>query len=126
MSYIIEAESRLRRIHNDTGRFGWPFTLTDPNGVSKSLNGLSNDISAVYDPDTGMIVSGRSASISICIEDIKDAGFDNIPWGVADTTSKPWTVVINRVNYEGFKFKISKTMPDYSAGNVICILEVLR
>ena len=119
------AEQDLGHIVEDgaTG-FGWPITITDPDGNSSSgpLTGLSNDISQIIDPDTGQAVSGRAASIAIRISTLYEEGFV-LPQGIADTSIKPWTVEFEDINGLAYTFKITSTNPDRAIGLVTCTLE---
>jgi len=118
------AESDLGAILEDSATgFGWPITLTDPSGVSNAnLTGFSNDISQVIDPDTGQVVSGRTASVSLRLSTLITAGF-GMPRGVADQTSKPWLVTFNDINGTSHTFKITNADPDRALGVVVCMLE---
>lgn len=106
--------------------FGWPITVTDPNSVTKSLTGFSNDISQIIDPDTGQAVSGRLATVALRIASLVSAGFANLPRGVADSTSKPWLMVFTDINLNSFTFKVSKSDPDRALGIIICTLELYK
>lgn len=102
--------------------FGWPITITDPAGTSAALVGRSNDIGLVIDPDTGLAVSGRSASVAVTITSLSAAGL-GLPVGVEDTTGKPWVVVFNSINGSPYTFRVIATQPDRALGIVVCLLE---
>lgn len=124
MNLRQQAENDLGFILEDNlAGFGWPITLTDPNGTSSPLTGASNDISQVIDPETGVVVSGRSASVALRVASIFEAGFNSLPIGVADSSSKPWLVQFNDINGNSHTFKIIQTNPDRTLGIVTCILE---
>lgn len=106
----------------DTG-FGWDITLTSPEEVIHEFVGFSDDIAQVIDPDTGVAVSGRMASIALRISTIYEKGF-TLPVGVADSGSRPWVVSFNDINGNSHLFKISKSNPDRAAGLLTCILEL--
>ena len=91
--------------------------------ISGGLIGYSNDISQVVDPDTGMIVSGRSASISIRISTLVLAGM-SMPKGIADTNLKPWIVKFKDINLNPFTFKVQQSNPDRTLGIVTLLLEL--
>ncbi len=110
-------------LKNTTTGFGWPITLTNPNGNSVELVGNTNDIAQVIDPDTGQAVSGRLASITLPTESILAAGFE-YPRGIADSGSKPWVVEFKDINGNDYKFKISQSNPDRTIGAITCLLEV--
>jgi len=123
MNLRLQAEIDLRAIIGDTATgFGWAVTVTDPSETSVPLTALSNDISAVIDPDTGLVVSGREASVSIPIADLTAAGL-GLPIGVADTASKPWLVGFDDINGNSYTFKVKSTLPDRAIGAIVCLLE---
>lgn len=105
--------------------FGWPITLTDPNGLSAPLTGYSNDIAQVIDPDTGQAVSGRLASVAIRIGLLTAKGLA-LPKGIADSAIKPWLVTFNDINGNSFTFKVSQSNPDRALGLVSCLLELYQ
>ncbi len=118
------AEADLSLIlEDDISGFGWPITLTAPDGIAANLVGFSNDISQSIDPDTGLLVTGRVASVVLRMSTVKNLGFD-LPKGIVDTSKKPWIVDFNDINNKVYKFKISSVNPDYSLGIVVCFLEV--
>ena len=118
------AESDLSFIVEDgAAGFGWPITLTDPDGNSGSLTGLSDDIAQVIDPDTGQAVSGRLASIALRISSLLADGF-SLPQGISDASQKPWVVEFEDINGTPHKFKVQQSNPDRALGLVTCLLEV--
>jgi len=118
-----QAEADLAFIlEDDTTGGGWPITVTDPDGTSGSLTGISGDISQVIDPDTGTAVSGRLATASLRIASLTAAGL-NIPRGIADRSRKPWIVVFDDINGNPYTFKVSESNPDRTLGLVTVILE---
>ena len=122
MNLREKAESDLARILESATGFGWPITITDPAGVSAPLIGYSNDISQVIDPDTGIAVSGRSASVTLRISSIYAAAL-SLPKGIADSGSKPWVIQFNDINGLPYTFKVAQSNPDRGLGIVTCILE---
>jgi len=98
-------------------------TLTAPDGTSQQLTGETNDIGAAIDPDTGQIVSGRTASVALRISSIYGAGFSELPRRISEKTTPPW-----RVDYVGddgltYNWAVQSTMPDRSAGVIVLMLE---
>lgn len=102
--------------------FGWSVTLTNPDGATADFTGFSNDISQVIDPDTGLLVSGRLASVALRISSIYAADF-LMPRGIADENIKPWIVEFNDINGRAYKFKIRTSSPDRALGLLVCTLE---
>jgi len=128
MGLRTTAERDLKSIlENKVSGFGWDIELINPSGISSNdvidggLVGFSNDISQVIDPDTGQMVSGRSASIAIRISTLIDLG---MPRGISDTNAKPWIVKVKDINSNEFTFKIQQSNPDRALGIVTCYLEL--
>lgn len=105
----------------DSG-FGWPITLTNPAGLTAPLVGFSDDISQAVDPDTGLIVSSRMASVALRLSSLYAAGFA-MPRGVTSRDSLPWVVTFDDINGVPYTFKIRETAPDRTLGLVVCMLE---
>lgn len=122
---LAERDLGLILENTETG-FGWPITVTDPAGVSKPLKGFSNDIAQVIDPDTGQLVSGRSASVSIRLAALTAAGFSSLPRNVTERTSKPWVVQFDDINGQPWTFKVRSADPDRALGLIVCMLEDYR
>jgi hypothetical protein len=121
-----QAEADLSFILEDKdGGFGWDITVTDPSETAASLVGFSDDIAQVIDPDTGVAVSGRLASVSIRISTLTEKGL-SLPVGIADAGSKPWLIAFNDINGNPYIFKVSQSNPDRALGVVTCLLEVYQ
>ena len=127
MSLRAVAEADLSGILEDsvTG-FGYPITLTSPDKVSKSLKGFSNDIATLIDPETGLAVSGRVASVALRISTLISLGFATLPEGIQDATRKPWLVTFDDINGNPFTFKVQAGNPDRTLGIITCMLEIYR
>ena len=123
MGLRTQIEADLAESMEDEDDFGWPVTIVAPDGVSQSLIGLSTDIAQIIDPDTGMVISGRMASIALRISTLI---FATLPEGVADQTSKPWLVWFEDVNGNPYTFKVKESNPDRAMGIVVCILELYQ
>ena len=120
-----QAESDLTFILEDkTDGFGFDITITDPLLNVAQFVGFSNDISQVIDPDTGQVVSGRSASVAIRMTSLNTAFNDVLPIGIADSNIKPW--VVEFLDIAGFphKFRVIKSDPDRALGVVVMILDL--
>jgi hypothetical protein len=124
MGLRAEAESVLSEILEDEDFFAWPITVTDPSGLSKSLTGRSTDIGQVIDPDTGLVVSGRAASVALRISTLTSLGFTSLPRGIADASSRPWKVAFDDINGNAYTFKVMESAPDRAIGIVVCHLEI--
>ena len=112
----------IRTILADEDGPQWPVTVIDPSGASASLKGMSNDIGQVIDDDLGVVISGRSASVTLDIFDLADEGL-GIPRGIEKTTSKPWIVKFDDIEGNLYTFKVQSSQPDRTVGLVVCILE---
>lgn len=124
MSLRQLAEADLGVILEDSATgFGWPISVTDPDGNVGSLTGFSDDIAQVIDPDTGQAVSGRLASVALRISSLALVGL-TLPRGIADTGSKPWVVEFDDINGNAYKFKVSQSNPDRALGLVTLLLEL--
>ncbi|ARB06251.1 hypothetical protein SppYZU01_14 [Shewanella phage SppYZU01] len=124
MSLRQLAEADLGVILEDSATgFGWPISVTDPDGNVGSLTGFSDDIAQVIDPDTGQAVSGRLASVALRISSLAPAGL-TLPRGIADTGSKPWVVEFDDINGNAYKFKVAQSNPDRALGLVTLLLEL--
>lgn len=107
------------------GGFAWQITVTDPDGFTSAdpLTGFSQDIALAIDPETGVLVTGRLASVSIPIAALKAAGYASLPRGVADNATMPWLVQFDDLEGESYQFKVSESRPDRTFGNIVLILE---
>lgn len=123
MSLRELAESDLAGIVEDgvTG-FGWGIILTAPDKQTTTMTGLSNDISQVIDPGTGMVISGSAASVALRLSTLDAAGIGR-PVGIADSGSKPWIVQFLDINGSAYTFKVKSSDPDRALGLLVCILE---
>jgi hypothetical protein len=106
----------------DVSGFGFPITVKDPAGTTRSLVGRSNDIYRSIDPQTGMVVTGRVASVALNIEALADAGL-GIPKGIADENSKPWVITFEDLNGASHTFKVTEHQSDLTLNLVVCMLE---
>lgn len=114
------AEADLEFILEDSeGGFGYPITLTNPDGDSVSVIGFSNDIALLIDPETGTAISGRRASIALRISSLSE-----LPVRVSDRVKKPWLAAFADINGNPYTFKIAETHPDRAIGIVTCMLEL--
>jgi hypothetical protein len=123
VSLRAQAAADLGAILGDAaGGFGWPITVTDPSGTARTLTGFSSDIGQVIDPQTGVAVAGRTASVALALAALTAAGL-GMPRGIADPASKPWVVSFNDIGGTSHTFKVLEAMPDRALGVVVCTLE---
>jgi hypothetical protein len=112
-------------LEDSAGGFGQTITVTDPDGASADLTGFWTDVAHVIDPETGVGVSGRAASVALPIAALTAAGL-GIPRGIADTGIKPWRVSFEDLEGNSHTFKVSEGMPDRALNVVVCTLEAYR
>ena len=105
--------------------FGWPITVTNPAGATLELVGFSADIGLSIDPETGVAISGRKASVALPISRLYEGGFA-LPRATADTSSKPWLVRFADIHGRPHLFKVQEAMPDTAIGCITCLLEAYR
>lgn len=123
MGLRAQAEADTREILENEDDFGWDITITNPSDLSANMVGFSTDVSYIIDPDTGLVVSGRTASVALPITSLVAAGFSSLPVGVADTAGKPWIIEFDDINGNPYVFKVAESHPDRAVGVVVCILE---
>lgn len=123
MSLRETAIADLRAITENCADFGWPIKVTNPAGEFVEIHGLSTDIGLTIDPETGVAVVGRKASVAIARGTLEDIG---MPIGVASSSQKPWLVSFMDDQCVEHNYKVSETMPDRTLGVVVCILEAYK
>ena len=122
MSLRTQAALDFAAFISDAAGFGWPVTVTDPAGAFVAMTGLSTDVSETIDPETGIAVSGRSASVTLAMSALTTAGL-GIPKGVTNKTGKPWVVTFDDIEGTAHTFKVTESRPDRAIGAVVCVLE---
>lgn len=125
MTLREKAESHLAIIiENKTTGFGWDVQVTDPSGFSVPMVATSSDIHQILDPETGLAMSGRQASVNLRMSTLEDLGFTTLPRNVQENTSKPWTVEFLDLSGVPQLFKVNQGNPDRTLGLITCFLEV--
>ncbi len=112
-------------LEDETQGWGWPIVVTNPLGVSVKLSGRTNDIAEMINVDTGQIVSGRFASVTIRIALLIEKGL-SIPEAISDVSDKPWLIKFDDINGNSTTFKVARSSPDRTLGQVTCILELYQ
>jgi len=125
MGLWATAAADAKRFLANSDHFGWPITVTDPDGSTADLTGYANDIGQSIDPQTGALVTGRAASCALHLDALSDAGLGT-PRAVADEALTPWVVVFDDIQGVTHKFKVSEAMVDRTAGIVVCMLEAYK
>ena len=108
-------------LEDSTSGFGWPLVLTSPTGETSSLVGFATDVAETIDPETGIAVSGRRASVAISL-----LSLGVLPTVVAEGTRRPWLVTFADVTTSAATWKVIEVMPDRAAGVVVLLLEAYR
>jgi hypothetical protein len=121
----VQAAADARAIVEDAAAFSWPVTVTNPSGLSAVLNGLTKDIAAHVDPETGIVVSSRTASVTLSTASLETAGL-GVPKNIPQKTSKPWVIQFFDVAGMLHAFKVIDSLPDTTLGLVVCRLEVFK
>lgn len=104
--------------------FGREITLVSPDGLEARLTGFWND--AMFekrDPQTGSLVSVRTAFVRLPAKAIRDAGFTTLPRGVADADKLPWVVMYTGLSGRPQKSKVSEVRTDRTFDALDCYLE---
>jgi len=126
VSLRVQAAADAKAIVENAAAFSWPITLVNPAGVSAILMGLTKDIAAAIDPETGVVVSSRTASVTLAISSVVAAGLGTLPKNIPANTSKPWVVQFFDTAGLVHTFKVIETLPDLTHGIVVCKLEVYK
>lgn len=103
---------------------GQTVTLTAPDGTAADFQAISNDISLLIDPDTGVPVSGRNANVALRIASLRTAGLE-LPKGIEDGAQVPWLVEYNTVGGDQITTKVMASNPDRAIGIVTLRLEIV-
>lgn len=93
-----------------------------PDRSRVTLLGYSNDIHQTIDPETGVAVAGRRASVAFSTKTLAEAGLP-YPRGEADKGRKPWVVMFKDIDGVTHTFKVVEANPDRALGIVTCFLE---
>lgn len=101
--------------------FGWDINVTDPAGLNDDFVGQSHDIAQSIDMETGQILSGRKAQVTLRISSLAAKGF-TLPEGILEKTKKPWIIRFDDINGNPYNFKVKESKPDRTLGVVTCVL----
>lgn len=113
-------------VENDTATgFAHSILLTSPEGVTVPIKGISNDISSQIDPETGLMVAGRTSTVALSRTTLKSLGMEN-PTGVSEKNKRPWVVEFMDVNGSMYKFKVTRQLPDRGLELTVLQLELLK
>lgn len=116
------AARHFERFAADTAHgFGWPIRVVAPGGEFLDTSGFSTDIAQMIDPDTGLAVSGRLASVAIPLRVLSDA-FGVLPRRVDSQTDTPWLVEFADVEGAAHTFYVQSSDPDRAIGSLVLML----
>jgi hypothetical protein len=122
MGLRAQAVADAKRILEDLSGFGWPLTLISPSGVSASHVGFTTDVAESIDPETGVAVSGRRASVAISL-----LSLPVLPSAVPESTRRPWVVTFDdATTLTPTRWKVVEVLPDRAIGVVVLLLEAYR
>lgn len=92
MSILAQAAADIRSILGDvSGGFAAPIRFISPDGHEATINGFQSDIGLSMDPDTGVMVAGRKATVAVSQLDLAAAGLE-VPEGIPDDDCQPWLI----------------------------------
>ena len=122
----IAQQDKAFTLNDDQFGFGSTIKLTDPSLFSAEVIGRTNDISFAIDPNTGVAVSGRTATVAIDLNELEDKGFSSIPSAQSDKTKKPWIIEFDDQQGNTHTFTILEANPDRTLGIVLCTLQLYK
>jgi len=106
--------------------FGSTIKLTDPNLFEANVVGRTNDVFFSIDPGTGEAVSGRTATVSIDMNELTNKGFSSLPAAQSDRTKKPWIVEVDDPQGCPHVFTVLEGNPDRTLGIILCTLQFYK
>jgi hypothetical protein len=106
--------------------FGSTIKLTDPDLHSADVIGRSNDISFALDTNTGVAVSGRTATVAIDMNELIEKGFSSLHSAQSDKTKKPWIIEFDDQQGNTHVFTVLEGNPDRTLGIVLCTLQFYK
>lgn len=122
MSLAAIAAADLRSIINADGD---SVTVLSPDGRVAEFKANTQDISHAIDPQTGMLISGRTATVALSSIDLLAAAM--APKGESDGSKKPWVVrFLETVSGVEHSFKVKESRPDRTIGALVLILEIFK
>ena len=115
----------MQRVRRDAQRImkkdGQNVVLITPEGLKYPLNSIVSVIHNLIDPDTGQPVSGFLATASINRLDLNELDIA-LPEGEASEFERPWLVRETNIDGVEVTYKITRSAPDESNGNILCDL----
>lgn len=124
MSLFEDAATDFQDIINSDIGASVTCVITSPDGTETTLLCRHSDISQQIDPGTNEVFSGRRIAISLCLQDLYDAGIEDIR-GIEKKTEKPWKITFSNIAGIAGTYKIAETNPDATLGSMIAYCEVI-
>lgn len=121
MGLLDQAAADLETILGDVDGFSSCIELRAPDNTAVEIRALVADVSQTIDPQTGMAVSGRVASVALPLAELAD--WPGLASGVVDTDKKPWVVRMPDVTGAVTVFRVREARPDRVLGVLVCLLE---
>lgn len=121
------AARHARQFLNDRDSgFAWEAVVIAPDGTESDppLRGFSTDISQLVDPETGIAISGRSASLTLHMRDVLDV-FAELPRRIEGRADTPWRVRVADILGHTGEFVVIKSDPDRALGYLVLGLGAL-
>lgn len=106
MSLLDVARADAARHLSDTSGFSTTVELEAPGGATASVRVMLADTSVVFDPATGMMVTGRTVRATVSDAELASAGIGT-PVGPTRSTERPWILRV-----DGAAWAIRDTEPD--------------
>lgn len=121
MSLLSDLASTAREILSNTADFAVAMKLTSPEGRTVTIAGLQADIGLSIDPETGVAIAGRKASVAISSALLAELGVE-LPQNIPEDDRRPWLVEWTPPTGGAQKMKVVSTIPD-KLGIVVLHLE---
>jgi hypothetical protein len=113
-------------ILGDTSQgFAIPLVITSPAGVQIALAGFASDVGEIVDPESGLQVTGRRATVSFVQDPITQAGLGAVT-AVAEENRRPWLVSFADAHGIVRTYKVIEVLPENDLGSLRCALEGYR
>lgn len=121
MGLIDQAKKDIEQITSNLDGFGVEMTLTAPTSQSITIKGLHKKHHLGIDPEKGVAVNTKTASVSFSEKFLTDQGYPvRNSKGVVDLKKHLVDVKDSTGNSE--KYIIEQWFPDETIGLIVCIL----
>lgn len=112
-------------MEDDVNGFGMLATITNPTGTAAELKIQSGDVHLLFDPETGVSTSNRTAHAAVRIASLMAANL-GIPRAQPNQNANPWLFQFQDANGNTRKFTVQEARPDRTLGIVTVILELMK